>query len=88
MVLKPVELTVGRTYRIRTIIGQQQLQREHVMTFLGVDKFNGYLEWNARPFAGTQTLRWDDITDMKVVTIVTAREHYMNKIVRPSQKNK
>jgi hypothetical protein len=88
--VEPIDLRKGTMYRIRTIIGHQQLQREHVMTFLDYNVDHTELFFNARPFAGTQTLRWKDILKIDVIRHNTqgrdSKLHYMNKIVRPSQK--
>jgi hypothetical protein len=78
------QLTASYVYRIRTLTGQQKFEREHLMTYLGVDG-NGDLQFNARPFAGTQTLREVDITLITPVRPSAGREdpeHYMNKVVQ------
>jgi hypothetical protein len=84
--VEPVNLRRQTVYKIRTLIGSQKLPREHVMTFIDTDRHNGNLIFNARPFAGTQELRWDDIVSIDVIRHnARGRDsdlHYMNKVVR------
>jgi hypothetical protein len=82
-------------YRVRTKIGQQRLEREHVMTFVGGSNLEGdarnqYLNFNARPKAGTQVLHWEDIISIEPVRDNSkthdSPDHYMNKVVKPKRK--
>jgi hypothetical protein len=78
------ELCKSYVYRIRTRSGQQKFEREHVMTYLGED-LNGDLTFNARPFAGTQTLRKSEIVSIAPMRPSDGRDdqgHYMNKVIR------
>lgn len=72
-------------YRFRTRDGRQRYAREHLLTFLTRDKFNGDLIFNARPFAGTQTFdrRTKFLHVEKVGTSVGRDDprHYMNKVI-------
>lgn len=79
-----VELVPGYMYRIRTKTSAQKYEREHCLTYLG-DNRNKTLSFNARPFAGTQELRPDEIVKLEPVRPGAGREnpaHYMNRIVR------
>jgi len=87
--VNPIELVPGQLYRIRTQIGQQTLEREHVLTFLDYSTMNeGELFFNARPIAGTQTLNWVDIISVEHVGSNGTpgpranHKHYVNKVVR------
>lgn len=79
-----VRLVKGYMYRVRTRTGQQKLEREHCMTYLGGND-RGELQFNARPFAGTQALDPATVTSIAPVRMSDGREspaHYMNRIVR------
>lgn len=80
-----MEMVKGYMYRLRTKTGQQKLEREHVMTYMGED-INGEWVFNARPFAGTQTIRPADVTNIVPIRDNTGNRdssaHYMNKVVK------
>ncbi len=73
----------GVMYIIRTRIGGQKLEREHCMTFLGHDWDDG-LVFNARPYAGSQSLTLNMILSAIPVPSTGGRDnpaHYMNKVI-------
>jgi len=79
------ELIVGHEYLIRTRTGQQRRERQHRMSFLGQDASAAFVQFNARPFAGTQTLHKHDIIATRDLGKSRGREdskRYMNKIIR------
>jgi hypothetical protein len=83
--MKPFKLKEGWMYRIRTLVPPQRLEREHMLTYLG--DYEGELQFNARPIAGTQSFRWDQIQSIEVVDTTNSPlresdEHYMNVVVR------
>jgi hypothetical protein len=61
-----MEMVKGYMYRIRTRTGQQKYPREHQMTYMGED-IHGDLQFNARPFAGTQAIRKADIVSIAAI---------------------
>ena len=82
--MEPIQLEQGHVYLIRTRMGQQKYEREHLLTFLGDDSYLG-LQFNARPYAGTQTLHWEDILEIRYVGAGVGRdndEHYLNKVIK------
>lgn len=73
----------GEKYKVITLIGQQKFPREHVMVFLGLSVTStmpgrSTTSWSARPFAGTQELRDDDIRAIYAVDDQTT-PCYMNR---------
>lgn len=73
------KVVVGQKYRIHTRIGQQKYPREHILTYLGAGLHGS--AWNARPVAGTQEIRDEQIVGIWPADWSDA--HRMNKIIRP-----
>jgi hypothetical protein len=79
------ELHTGREYLIRTKDGQQKYVREHRMSYLGRGLNTLELQFNARPFAGTQLIHVNSIIAVKDLGPSGGRtdsERYMNRIIR------
>lgn len=78
-------MVMGRKYRLHTRIGQQKYTREHLLTYLGRGGSDGKgLMFNARPFAGTQEFRAEEIVAMWDQGPSSGRDssdHYMNKVL-------
>lgn len=71
-------LVKGQKYKVRhRIIGVQRYDRESVMTYLGMDQTLQETQWNARPAAGTEGLRPQNIIAIEPVSPETP--HYVNK---------
>ena len=80
----PVTFKQGHIYRIRTLNPPARLPREHVLSYLGEDRYGGTM-WNARPFAGTQAISRDSIIEIEDLGVTGGRDdrrHTMNKVVR------
>ena len=82
------QLEPGTLYYLRTLSPPQRLEREHVLTYLGkVSGTDNLLQFNARPFAGTQEINSKEITAIRrmVRTDPFSREdpqHFMNRVYR------
>jgi hypothetical protein len=79
------ELHTGREYLIRTKDGQQKYMREHRMSYLGRGLNVRELQFNARPFAGTQQIHVSSIIAVKDIGPSGGREdsqRYMNKTIK------
>jgi hypothetical protein len=76
----------GVTYIVRTRTGSQIKARQHCMTYLSWDADRKVHIFNARPAAGTQALRDEDILSKEPVGPRRGgREnaaHYMNQMVK------
>jgi hypothetical protein len=76
------KLVPGTEYLIRTRTSGQKYAREHRMSFLALDIDR--LQFNARPFAGTQVLSPNDIIGHKALGKSAGRDdpkRYMNKVI-------
>jgi hypothetical protein len=74
-------LVKGQKYKVRhRIMGVQRRDRESVMTYLGIDRTFTETQWNARPAAGTESLRPQNI--LAFTPVASHVEHYVNHLVR------